>query len=437
MKASQKILLCSMPAILALLFTSACQPKVKSNRRIISFACTDSSTDAGILATKKALVRYQKMHPEIKIETKFIAGREYQNMILNMIASGNPPDIFRMAPDSMPVFLKKGVLLPLDDFITNSKTFKLDDFFENTLWKYKYDGQVIGKGKIYGFGTDWSPDCALFFNEDLFNRSGLAIPKKSLSWQEYVSIAQKITSKNGQLKCFGSIPLSFTTLLLQAGGKMYTEDGKKCLLNSLPAIEALSFLYDGFKKYKIYPSQADLQDSSMAELFMTERLGIYFAGRYNASTLQNTVGSKFKWGVAPTLHKDGRERVNECTGPYGWVISSKTRYPEDTWKLYEYMVCGDGEKMLAAVGYNIPILKSLAYSRIFQDNPSHPKGINKVFLDEIPFTVPSAININADESRIRKVIADEILNLKLDKLTPEKVADNITKSINVLLAEGL
>ena len=302
MKNLKSFLLCSLVVILSFVFSSGCQGKARSNRKVITFACPDSSTDAGVLAIKKALTRYQKMHPEIKLETRFIA-RDYLVQVLNMIASGDAPDIFRMAPDSLPVFLKKDALMPLDDFIAGSSTFKIDDYFEATLWKYKYDGQVIGKGKIHGFGTDWSPDRTMFFNEDLFLRSGIQAPDKSLGWQEFINISKKLTVKQGQMKSFGSVPIGFTTLLIQAGGKLYSDDGKKCLLDSPQSIEALRYLQECYLKHKIHPGSADLLDTGMDELFQSERLGMFFSGRYKASTMQNTVGSKFKWSVAPTLHK--------------------------------------------------------------------------------------------------------------------------------------
>ena len=297
MKSLKSLLLLCLAALMTFVLASGCQGKAKSQKKVISFACSDSSTDAGILAIKKSLARYQKMHPEIKIELRFIA-RDYLTQVLNMIASGDAPDIFRMAPDSLPVFLKKNALMPLDDFIAQSKTFKIEDYFEATLWKYKFDGQVIGKGKIHGFGSDWAPDSTMYFNEDLFSRHGLSLPEKSLSWQEFVNISRKLTIKQGTMKSFGSLPARFTALLAQAGGKLYSDDGKKCLLASDHSLEALRFLQECYIKHKIHATSADLADTSMDELFQAERLGMFFSGRFKASTMQATVGSKFKWSGA-------------------------------------------------------------------------------------------------------------------------------------------
>ena len=92
---------------------------------------------------------------------------------------------------------------------------------------------------------------------------------------------------------------------------------------------------------------------------------------------------------------------------------------------------------MAKVGYNIPIRKSHAFSDLFLSNPNHPQKINKIFLDEVPFTVPSEININVDQSRVTKIIGDEIINLRDGNTTPEKAAAGMAKEINKLIDEGI
>ena len=291
-----------------LLFFVSCAVK-KTNQKIIKFACSYSSTDAGIRAIQLSLKKYEKMHPDIKIDYRWLT-KDFNTKVLTMIASGDAPDIFRMNPSVVPTFIKKNALMALDDFIKNDKNFNIKDFFQETLKKYKYDGKTIGKGKIYGFGTDWSPDTTMFYNADLFQANGLKIPKKSMSWSKYVKVAKKITKRNGSNKIFGTIEPTFMMLVYQNGGKIFNKNRTKCVLDQPRSLEAINFLNKINRVYKVSPSQAESQDTDRTQLFLTKKIGMMFAGRYYASTLMRLIRNKFAWGVAPTLHKTGRKRVN-------------------------------------------------------------------------------------------------------------------------------
>ena len=85
----------------------------------ITFACVYSSTDAGIKIIKESLDEFEKSNHEIKIKRLWLSQNfsQYSQKILTMIAGGTPPDIFRMAPDMLPQFIQKEVLLLLDEYI--------------------------------------------------------------------------------------------------------------------------------------------------------------------------------------------------------------------------------------------------------------------------------------------------------------------------------
>jgi len=222
----------------------------------------------------------------------------------------------------------------------------------------------------------------------------------------------------------------------QNGGRIFSEDGKNCLLNSPEALEAAQFLIALDLQHKVIPSISEIQDTSTQDLFLSQKLGMFFSGRYYVSDLQKMAGNTLKWGVAPAIHKEGRERVNTTPSPYGWVISSGTKNPEKVWELYEYLIIGEGEKMLAKAGYNIPILKSLAYSGLFLANPNHPKGVNKIFLDDVPYTLPSPVSLYIESSRFSTLVSDEMTKIKTGAISVDRGMEYLTKSVNDIINEN-
>lgn len=431
----QRLLFSSiMLLIFTMIITAGCAKKSEDKNQItISLACSYSSTDVFIPILKKSITAFMKVNPDITIKKVWFTN-DYQTQLMTMIAGGNSPDIFRIGPDLVPTYISRDILMPLDGFIEKSAVLKLDEFFPQVLHKYQFDGKTIGQGSIYGFGTDWSPDDTLFFNKDLFDKAGIKYPDKSLSWEEFRNIAKKLTQRNGRQKQFGCLASATELFVFQNGGKVFSEDGKRCLLDSPEAVEALQFAIDLRVRDKVVPSSSEAQDTDWLQLFQTEKVAMFFSGRWCVPIISNA-RVNFRWGVAPALHQ--KKRVNMVTGPYGWVMSNKVKHPEAAWKLMEWLVAGDCEKELAKAGYGIPVIKKIAYSDLFLTNPNHPEGFNKIFLDEVAYTIPSPLTVYVPTEQWQGILSNELEKAFLGKQTAKQAAVNTTEKINKLIAENL
>ncbi|MDD3927575.1 MAG: sugar ABC transporter substrate-binding protein [bacterium] len=426
---------CLLFLVLAMMVVGCGGKEEQQGKTVITIACSYSPTDVGCRIIDKSIDEFMKQNPDIKVE-KIWFTQQYQTKLMTMIVGGNPPDIFRLGPDYIPIYVQRGTLEPLDKYIAKSSMLKLKDFFPQVLYKYKYEAQnkTVGNGPIYGFGTDWSPDCTLFYNKDMFDKGGVPYPTGSMSWAEFRQTAQKLTTGEGGQRRYGGFVVDIPLLVAQNGGSVFSPDGKRCLLDSPQAIEAFQYVVDLRMKDRVMPSYSDMQSSNQLQLFQTGRLGMFLSGRYFVPIVQEQVKS-FKWGVAPGLHQ--KKRVNIVTGPFGWVMSSKVKHPEAAWKIMEYLVVGRCEEELAKVGYNIPVVKKIAESDMFLGNPNHPAGLNKVFMDEVKYTVPSPLTPYAPTDQWQKAISDQLVLAYLGKQTAQQAAVNATRVINALLAEGL
>ncbi|MDD5680194.1 MAG: sugar ABC transporter substrate-binding protein [Candidatus Omnitrophica bacterium] len=424
------------PVLLSLLLMGCTNKKVGSAKETtITFASVYNPSDAGIKIIEKSLDEFEKGNPQIKIKRLWLSPnyRDYSQKLLTMFAGSTSPDIFRVAPDMLPQFIQKEALLPLDGYVEKSKTIFLKDFFPQVLYKYQFDGKEFGKGSIYGFGTDWSPDFALFYNKDLFDKAGLSYPTKSFSWEEYLEVAKKLTirDKNGRATQFGTLLPRLDLLILQNGGEIFSPDGRKCLLDRPETTEAIQFLYDLRNKYQAAPSLSEEATVDEINFFAAGKLAMFFSGRYLVSDVQRIAGNKLRWSVAPSLHK--KKRVNMITGPCGWAISSKSAHPKEAFNLLEYLVAGKGELKLAEIGYNIPVIKKVAYSDAFLTNLTHPQGINKLFLEEAEYSFSSPLNFYVPTERWRQIMDDEIELVYLNKKTPSGAAKDMASRINDLI----
>ncbi|MDD3926861.1 MAG: sugar ABC transporter substrate-binding protein [bacterium] len=435
----KKRLLCSyiiiLLALVIMIVGCNSEKEEQQGKTVVTIACGYSPTDIGIRVIGKSIDEFAKQNPDIEVKKIWLT-QQYQPKLMTMIAGGNPPDIFRLSPDFVPTYVQRGTLKALGAYIAKSDVLNLENFYPQVLYKYRYDVKIkaIGKGPIYGFGTDWSPDYTLFYNKDMFDKAHLPYPTKSMNWAEFRETARKLTIGQGGRRQFGGLVGDIPLLVAQNGGSVFSPDGKKCLLDNSQAIEAFQYMVDLRIKDKVMPSLSDMQNSNQLQLFQTGRLGMFFSGRFYVPIVQEQIKS-FRWGVAPGLHQ--KKRVNMVTGPVGWVMSSKVKHPEAAWKLMEHLVVGNCEKELAETGYNIPVIKKIAESDMFLSNPRHPAGLNKIFMDEVKYTLPSPLTPYAPTDRWQRIINDELDLAYLGKQTARQAALNATSKINLLLAEGI
>lgn len=118
-------------------------------------------------------------------------------------------------------------------------------------------------------------------------------------------------------------------------------------------------------------------------------------------------------------------------------MSKKAKHPEEAWKLMERLIGGDCEEELAKAGYNIPVIKKIAYSDLFLRNPGHPEGLNKIFLDEVEYTIPSPLIPYCPTRRWQEILNWELELSFLGEQTVKEAAIKATKRINNIIEEAL
>jgi len=385
--------------------------------------------------------KFEADHPGVKIKGIHVLSSAYGKKVLTMIASGTAPDIIRVGSNNLGTFILKKVLLPLDNYIKNDKFIHLNEYFEVPMKQYKYNGEVFGKGEIYGMCTDWSPDACIFYNKEIFNRANIPYPKKSLSWEELLTIAKKLTIRDseGRAKQFGIyIPYKIFSLIfvLQNKGRIFSEDGKRCLLDSPEAIEGIKFAIELSTKYKVAPSYSEAMEQSQDSadiLFRTGRVGMFLSGRYRVPILKE-FAPQIKFGVAPITHK--KIRANIIGGACGWAICAATKYKKLSWELFEYLLSPEiGQKEMAKTGYNIPSHKETAYSDVFPN----PQNVNKVFFEELKYSFPPTVLMSPyiAKDEWQEIFVEEYDEMLLQKKTVEEGCKDIAKRINAIIKQNI
>ena len=300
-----------------------------------------------IQAYQQVLRVFQEKNPGIQVEYINIPSNEYLAKITAMMAAGSPPDVFFINNIDFPGLASRGVLKPLDPFIQRDK-YPTGDIFPGILKAFQWEGAQ------YGLPRDVS-NLVVFYNRNLLRKAGLPDPKPDWTWDDFLRYAKALTvEKDGKRVQWG---VSFQTFYLfwepwvwSAGGRFYSPDHSKFLLNSPPSVEGLQFYLDLRYKHHVAPTPEEAQDRGAFTMFLNGQTGMIVDGRWRVPTLK--ARAKFDFDVVP-FPRGKAGSIVDIDGS-GWVMAAGTRNPEAAWKLLSFLAGPEAIQIFTKTGLIIP-----------------------------------------------------------------------------------
>ena len=261
---------------------------------------------------------FEKLHPEINVSIFWVPGSEYNVKLKTLAASGQLPDLFF----SGDVWLN--YLLPFsrditDLFLRDAEEFGLTDFFP----EFRRAMQLEGK---YYILTEQMNLSLLYFNRRLFREAGLAEPTAEWTWEDYVKTGKALTrpASGDDPGVWGSSRVEgwwgeWLIYVRQAGGKAFSPDGRRCLLDSEAAITGLRFYLEKSSKHGI-SAPAGFEPLNG---FVNERVAMIVGGHVSYFVNYNQIPG-LDWDVQ-LLPKGPVTRSGGEIAMAGYSISSTSR----------------------------------------------------------------------------------------------------------------
>lgn len=191
---------------------------------------------------------FNKLHPQIKLETTPIPWDRIEDKLLPAIAAGNPPDVFQWR---RPVFQSAamGHAQPLDEFIKNDPLVNPDDWYPSVWYDVTYEGHV--------YALPFESDSLVFFwNKDYYKEAGLDPERPPKYLSELDVYAEKLTKENpqGEYDVLGFNPwagrsIEFMHWGWKNGGKFYDPETGRITATDPRNVEMLKWEVEFAKKY--------------------------------------------------------------------------------------------------------------------------------------------------------------------------------------------
>lgn len=399
-------------------------------------------------AITKSCEAFTAQNPNIEVEIIHIPA-DYEAKLSAMIAGGEEPDLANLRDYFAMPLAESGKLYNILDLIDQDPDIDRKDYLDFAYRYYSPDA-------AYGLNTA-TELFAMFYNKKIFENAGVeGLPSSvedALTMDEFIALAQKLTldsqGRNAADPDFDPTNIVQYGLMFDFGVQQYmgavysnegsyvSEDGMKWTLNQPQSVEALQTISDLVNVYHVAPNPSELKAlPSLAVALQTDKAAMIWAGAWVALDL-GLGDTEFDVGVLPVF-KEGVYATCPAQGTAG--IFKSTQHPEETFKLWKWLMDPGNNIDLYASGLWIPLLTDYYQEKDLLDTwatvaPAHPSGYMgshvEVVLDGYVAANPSGYVKNYTE--INALVTPALESAFLGNESVQEALDRIAPDVEKLL----
>ena len=237
-------------------------------------------------------------------------------------------------------------------------------------------------GKYYGI-PDQSTCVAMFYNRQMFRDAGLLSesvegqeqkPVLPTTWEEFIEVGKKLTDPSKDQYAFAMTNTLWWNLPFfnSYGARIISEDGKKCVIDSDSAVQALEMMASMVNEHKIEAGAWRPGAISPEQGFVNGKYAMVFMGPWNLAKFAN---AKMDFGVG--LIPGGTAGTSTNVGGTDVVIFKETRYAKECYNFLTYFTSAENQKIWCSELNQLPINLG-AYDLVSFDDPNL-----KVFMEQM------------------------------------------------------
>jgi len=225
-------------------------------------------TDPDIKPTIVAMVKeFERQNPDLRVNLTDLTWANGHEKIAIAFASGAAPDIVELGSDWIAQFASAGRLADLTDHVASQR-------LHYQGWTMAtYNEKVFAKPWILGTRL-------LFFNRDLLKRAGYTADFAPVNWAELGHAIAAVSKLGSGIYGWGSntaekhrLYKKFMPFFWSAGGRIFSEDDRFCVISSQQAIEALKFYKSLHECCGYVADQRGIEDA-----FLEGKVGFVISG---------------------------------------------------------------------------------------------------------------------------------------------------------------
>lgn len=279
---------------------------------------------------EKLLADFEKENPNITVEYVGLPKDEAKSKMDAAIAANDTPDVASLQSSWLPEFSIRETLLPLDKYYEQSEI--KDSINKGAI---DFNKEIVRDHKIYGIPYTQNLDI-LWIRNDLFEENKVTRPN---NWDNFFSAADKMTYDNMYGYTIrggagGSLQLQ-RLMYAYSGIDHYLDENGKCTINDPIHVEFVEKYFDMYDKNTPHSDITNGYKEMVAGFdtgvvaMLHHNIGSY--GEHSKALKKN----QFEAVPLPLSEEDNY--VVEGGNTIGISIFKNTQYPEESWKLTEFL----------------------------------------------------------------------------------------------------
>jgi multiple sugar transport system substrate-binding protein len=321
---------------------------------------------------RAALASFEQQHPEIRVAYTQVpgVGYDYLNKLRLMIVAKRAPDVFYVPDGAFGAMVSHGVLRDLDDFVTKSRSLRLEDMWPTAVARYRWSGHALHEGKLYALPKDIGPT-VLFYNKEVLRRRGVPAPDpvEPMTWDEAIRVWHALTYQQGHVQHWGVTGYPYEAAVWSSGGRIVDGPLRTWQLSTPEGIEAVQWCADLALREHVAPNLARSGGAGSSELFEAGLAAMHIDGRWMVPRYRKL---GFDWDVAPLPVPQKGAPSTSWSGSVGLGISATSAHAAEAFKLIEYLAGPEGQAQLARSGLQVPNQRDVAASEAFLQRGQRP-----------------------------------------------------------------
>ncbi|MBB6674571.1 extracellular solute-binding protein [Cohnella nanjingensis] len=330
------------------------------------------------------------------------------------------PDIITGETQS-PGFAAQGLLEPFPDWLDQ---FVRENVVEGAWKPMEYQGKIYGVAFQPGVSV-------LFWNKDLFRKSGLDPDKGPATWSEWLEMSKKI-NEAGKGKFYGSIVYSGPNNggYLRAGiyplmnGGGFVNENNEPIFNDEKNMAAFQFLRD-LNQYAPKGAMANGSEAAYWDPVNKNQVGIWAEGPWMISMCAT---NKLECGMGPLPLPDGGKAANITIGAAFASVPVYAKNKEGGFKFIEAMLSDGVQQMIADTGVRAPVTKKIAEGKFKTEHPELYQ-----FYEALQGNVRGLPTFSKENTKVWQVYGDAMVRTLMTNEDIKKIWDDAQTKVEAMV----
>lgn len=334
--------------------------KTADGRKIIRMAHWDQGGKEAEEAPLQLIkAEFEKTHPDYCLEYTLYSG--YESQFLNIMASGDIPDIFLVPDGDFGAWVTTGLMEDLTPYIeASAKKDELSNIFKSALDRYRFNGTSIGQGSQYCLPKDIGP-YVMYYNTDLFKEYGIYDEYKEYlegtevmdieeaidMWSVFASLNAKGEPKEDHI--YGIDGIQIEGLAFSNGADWFNEDRTELTLAGNTKLAESYEMYRTLYDLKIAP---DGDSGAGIPLFYQGKTACYVGLRANVPNLRTNCNFEWNCCAIPAFSTD--PNANSWSGSVGYGVYARSSEKQAAYDVIELIASKQGQLLISSTGFSIP-----------------------------------------------------------------------------------